>query len=434
MNALSIDSMKTFNITERVEVNPINARGRAFFANVLLCFICGNVALDFATGLLGLSSISQVLRMCLFAFLLYVELRLDKAGFCLLFSATTAIITQSALTQLFFREGLVLSSLLYDVGMGIKLLLVFSIYLAANSLIQCGALTVKRIRKAISIAAIYVPILYLSSVAFGIGESSYWDGSGYKSVFSSLNSVNVAMIVLFAFSTDAFLHQKKKNWFIPMSLNLISLMMLGTKAGYVFAFIILMYYLAIPPETRSRNIFIGSLILILLLFAFDNIPFLNDLLSKVSTRQTYLFENRSLIDFITSGRTWMLAEAAELFSSRANHLAVFFGDGYYVFHHELAEASGYLSTASVRPIEFDWADLFFSYGAPVSLLIYLFLFKKLHAAWRARKQNRFQFIALLSLLAFSSIGGHVLFEAISSMTLGSVLACISEDNNDEQQI
>ena len=155
MNALTIDSMKTLNINERVAVNSISVRGRVFFANVLLCFICGNVALDFATGLLGLSSISQVLRMCLFAFLLYVELRLDKTGFCLLFSATTAIITQSALTQLFSREGLVLSSLLYDVGMGIKLLLVFSIYLAANSLIQCGALTVKRIRKAISIAAIY---------------------------------------------------------------------------------------------------------------------------------------------------------------------------------------------------------------------------------------------------------------------------------------
>lgn len=431
MNALPIDSMRSLDNVAHVAVNPINARGRAFFANVLLCFICGNVALDFATGLLGFSSISQILRMFLFAFLLYVELRLDKAGFCLLFLATTAVITQSALTQLFSKEGLELSSLLYDVGMGIKLLLLFSIYFTANSLIQCKALTVKRIRKAISIAAIYVPILYVSSVAFGLGESSYWDGSGYKSVFSSLNSVNVAMIVLFAFSTDAFLLQKKKKWFIPMALNLISLMMLGTKAGYVFAFSILIYYLAIPPETRLRNVLIGSLIFILLLFAIDNVAFLNNMLDKVSSRQAYLFENRSLIDFITSGRTWMLAEAAELFSSEGNHLTVLFGDGYYVFHHQLAEVSGYLSTASVRPIEFDWADLFFSYGVPVFLLIYLFLFKKLCTAWRMRRQNRFQFIALLSLFVFSSVGGHVLFEAISSMMLGSVLACISEDKNDE---
>ena len=88
-------------------------------------------------------------------------------------------------------------------------------------------------------------------------------------------------------------------------------------------------------------------------------------------------------------------------------------------------------TASVRPIEFDWADLFFSYGAIVTVLVYSFLLVKLLDSWRARKENRFQFIALFGMIIFSCVGGHVLFEAISSVTLGSVLACINGDGDEQ---
>lgn len=429
MSVLSINSMGRLGEKDHVPVYSVDLKRNLFFGKVLLFFICGNVALDFIAGILDVSSISQLVRMCFFAFMLYIELRLDIKGFYLLFVALTAIVSQSTLTQLFSKEGLELSSLLYDVGMGVKFLLSFSIYFSANSLVQCKALSVYQIRKAISIAAIYVPILYLASVSLGLGESSYWDGSGYKSVFSSLNSINVAMIVLFAYSTDAFLFQKRVIWVVPMALNLLSLMMLGTKSGYIFAFVIVMYYLAIPPENRLRNIVLGLILICLILLAINNISLLNDTLNKVSSRQSFLFENRTFIDYITSGRTWMLAEAAELFNSESSPLMVVFGGGYYSFHHELAVSSGYLSVASVRPIEFDWADLFFSYGAAVVLLAYAFLFAKLSAAWRMRKESRFQFIALLSLLIFSSVGGHVLFEAISSVSLGSVLACIHEDKD-----
>lgn len=429
MSVISVNSMRGLEDKGCASGYMADSKSSQFFGKVLLFFMCGNVALDFIAGILGVSSVSQLIRVCFFAFMLYVELRLDKKGFCLLFVAFSAILTQSTLTQLLSKEGLELSPLIYDVGMGVKFLLSFSVCFSANSLVKCKALSINQIRKAIAIAAVYLPILYLVSVSLGLGESSYWDGSGYKSVFSSLNSINIAMIVLFAYSTDAFLLQKKLIWVVPMALNLMSLMMLGTKSGYIFAFIILMYYLAIPPETRLRNIVLGLLIFILVLLAINYVGFLNDVLSKVSSRQSYLFENRTLIDYITSGRTWMLAEAAELFNSGNSSLIVLFGGGYYSFHHELAMSSGYLSTASVRPIEFDWADLFFSYGTAVVVLVYAFLVAKLTAAWRTRKEGRFQFIALLSLLVFSSVGGHVFFEAISSVTLGSVLACIHEDKN-----
>ena len=220
--------------------NFASTKTYSLFANLLLIFICGNVALDFFSGLFGISSVSQIARMAFFAFLLYIELRLDRKGFCLLFLALTAILIQSVLTQAFSKEGMTAHSLLYDIGIGIKLIILFAVFLTSKSLIRCNALSINQIKKAISIAAIYVPILYLGSIALGLGVSSYWDGSGYKSVFSSLNSINVSMIVLFAYSADAIFIQKKTFWIIPMGLNLVSLLLLGTKAGYLFAFFILM--------------------------------------------------------------------------------------------------------------------------------------------------------------------------------------------------
>lgn len=417
------------DVTTSYDSDSIKAN--KLFANLLLFFICGNIALDFAAGLFGVSSLSQFARIIFFAFMLYVELRLDRKGFCLLFVALTLVAIQSVLSQMLSEEGMTASSLFYDLGIGIKFLMFFTVYFTAKSLIRCNALTVDQIKKAIAIAAIYAPITYLGSVALGLGASSYWDGSGYKSVFSSLNSINVSMIVLFAYSAEAFLFQKKTHWLIPMGLNLISLLMLGTKAGYLFAFAILFYYLMIPPETRLRNAVIGILLLFGLAFVFSHVSALSEMLYKVSSRQTYLFENRSLIDYLTSGRTWMLAEAIDLFASQGNPLSLIFGGGYYCFHHDLASLSGYLMTASVRPVEFDWADLFFSYGAIVTVLVYSFLLVKLLDSWRARKENRFQFIALLGMIIFSCVGGHVLFEAISSVTLGSVLACINGDGDEQ---
>ena len=188
--------------------NFVPTKTYSLFNNLLLFFICGNVALDFFSGLFGISSFSQIVRMTFFALLLYIELRLDPKGFCILFLALTSIVIQSVLMQAFSTEGMTASTLLYDISIGIKLIICFAVFFASKSLIRCNALSINQVKKAISIAAIYVPILYLGSIALGLGASSYWDGSGYKSVFSSLNSINVSMIVLLLIRLMLYLYRK----------------------------------------------------------------------------------------------------------------------------------------------------------------------------------------------------------------------------------
>ena len=81
--------------------------------------------------------------------------------------------------------------------------------------------------------------------------------------------------------------------------------------------------------------------------------------------------------------------------------------------------SSYLTTAEVRPIEMDWADLLLAYG-PLSLLFtYAYGIQLLYRCrkhWRDRLVQPY-YIATIILLGFSALAGHVYTEAISSTFL-----------------
>lgn len=126
--------------------NFVPTKTYSLFANLLLFFICGNVAFDFFSGLFGISSFSQIVRMTFFALLLYIELRLDPKGFCILFLALTSIVIQSVLTQAFSTEGMTAPSLLYDISIGIKLIICFAVFFASKSLIRCNALSINQVK------------------------------------------------------------------------------------------------------------------------------------------------------------------------------------------------------------------------------------------------------------------------------------------------
>ncbi len=389
---------------------------------IVFAFLCSNIALDFMSGLLDTNALSQVLRIAFFFVLLYVELLLDRQGFCLLIVGLAFIMMQSFATQVMLQGNMTVSTYFYDISAGIKLLMCIAVFRSVVSLSDNGVFGLEKLSKAFKIAAIYFPILYIGSFLFGLGQSSYWDGSGFKSVFSSLNSVNVSVLVLYVYSIDQFFSNKRWIWIIPVMLNLVSILMLGTKSSYVFAALVFAYYIVVPRGRRLRNIVVAIVMIILAITLIMNIPYFQDSISRVYERQSYLFENRSFIDYLTSGRTWMFELAVAIFWEQSNPLTIIFGGGYYSFHHDLAVASGYLSTNSVRPIEFDWADIIFSYGLPCLILIYGFLVLTLFKGISEAKTKRFYWLALMVMVVFSALGGHVLFEAISSVTLGGVLS------------
>lgn len=423
--------------SDRLKISGMD-RDLVVCGKIIFFLLAATVGIDFLNGLTSVDSLGQVIRVAFFALLLYVELRIDRKGFFVILAALLYCIFVMLVS--FMAKGtLGISPLAYEVGIIIKLLLFFSIFRVVTKLNERGFIPVSFIDSIFKVSAVYVPILYLGTSMLGIGVSSYSGGQGFKSVFLSLNSINIAMLVLYAFCLEKCFRERKAAWAPVALLNAVSLFMLGTKSSIVFVLVLFLFYLIAPKKNRTRNIVLGLLISAIFFFLFLQIDYLQSLLRSVADRQAYLFENRNFIDYLTSGRTWMLDHAIALLSSdMANPQGVFqllFGNGYYCFHNDLSEISGYLSTSAVRPIEFDWADLFASYGFVMTFFVYGFLLTWLLTIVRSSKRGQagFYLIVFGVLLIFSCLGGHVLFESVSSTFLGLVLAggALSICNNQE---
>lgn len=402
-------------------------RDLAICSKIIFFILIATVGIDFLNGLTSIDILGQLIRVAFFILLLYVELRIDKKGFFVILAALLYCVF--VMLASFMADGTIgLSSLTYEIGVIVKLLLFFSIFRVVTKLNECGYIPVSFIDSVFKVSAIYVPILYLGTSILGIGVSSYSGGQGFKSVFLSLNSINIAMLLLYAFCLEKCFAERKAAWAPVALLNAVSLFMLGTKSSIVFVLVLFLFYLIAPKRNRPRNFILGLLISAVFYFLFLQVDYLQALLASVSERQAYLFENRNFIDYLTSGRTWMLGHAITLLSSdMADPLGVFqllFGNGYYCFHNVLSEISGYLSTSIVRPIEFDWADLFVSYGFIMTFFVYGFLLTWLMKIVQSSKRSQagFYLIAFGVLFVFSCLGGHVMFESISSTFLGLVLA------------
>ncbi len=410
-----------------VAFNPTRIRWRynlISLRNLILVLLGATVFFDFIAGLLKASVISQFARALLLAALLYVIMRLDVKKFSFITALFGLIVLNSFITQAFSGTSLSWNSFFYDISAGLKILLFYCVYSALTALNRKGLLDGKQIEAVFGFAAIYTPLLYLMTLFLGVGIASYSNGSGFKSVFLSLNSINIAMLVLFIYSLDKVFSSRDRKWGVPAALNLVSLLLLGTKSSLLFALVVIAYYSLFAGENRIKRLFVIGCACVAVVLAFSSISFLRDSFTSTLERQAYLFETRSLFDYLTSGRAWMLEAAMDIRLSGGNPLNLLLGSGYYTFHHELAVASDYLSTNAVRPIEFDWADLLFSYGIIATAVVYGFIASIIHKAFCISGEKPFYLIALVVLVVFGCFGGHVFFEAISSTYLGMVLAGI----------
>lgn len=176
-------------------------RDLAICSKIIFFILIATVGIDFLNGLTSIDILGQLIRVAFFILLLYVELRIDKKGFFVILAALLYCVF--VMLASFMADGTIgLSSLTYEIGVIVKLLLFFSIFRVVTKLNECGYIPVSFIDSVFKVSAIYVPILYLGTSILGIGVSSYSGGQGFKSVFLSLNSINIAMLLLYAFCLE----------------------------------------------------------------------------------------------------------------------------------------------------------------------------------------------------------------------------------------
>ncbi|MBD5542795.1 MAG: hypothetical protein HDR01_00765 [Lachnospiraceae bacterium] len=275
---------------------------------------------------------------------------------------------------------------------------------------------------------LYAPILIIGSRILNIGQASYvHNSSGFKATFLSLNSINIALLVLFSYVFyNLCIRVEKTKWFVLLIYLVIPMFMLGTKSNLIFLVFVPILYICLNIKKRSTFFFIciGAIVVVCVVAIMIRIDFFSlPFVTLILERQIFLFKQRDLITYLLSGRNWVLETAFKDVISYMGIFTMIFGKGYFAPHNEIALIMDGFGN-DVRPIEMDWADIFMSYGLVGFVFTYGIALFLLYVTFKNRKnkETQFYFIALCILVIFASTGGHVYGEAISATFLGIILA------------
>jgi hypothetical protein len=251
-------------------------------------------------------------------------------------------------------------------------------------------------------------VILLFSIILGISEPTYTEGTfGNKGLFSSGNGLS---IYLGTSSLLAFFYYKKiqevREYLVFVTIFIASLAV-GTKATIVFLFVILLMLFFYHGK-------LIKLLLLLLLFCFFMF-FYNKFFIYFSTIFdviVFRYHNSdNIFSFIASNRNNYVSEALEHFNIEGWAVLRFiFGAGVFLSFRDYSDVNLVYDT-----LESDFFDVFFSFGL-LGLFLYLGVF--LISLFKiVRKFNLIVFLGWVILFSYSLIAGHVLFNAMSSMTL-----------------
>lgn len=389
------------------------------------------IFVDFLNGLFPSFGIGTVYRFGLILVCLWIVVRNSGKLTQLVVPSLLFLILNILFSAV--RHGSI-SGIAYDLKMAMRVMTSIMIFYAVSTLYRRGRFTAEMVDKIIENNLWYTPALFIITKILNIGSVSYTHNQvGFKSVFLSLNSVNIALIVLYTYAVFKIFNSKHPwRWSAASVYVAIPMLMLGTKTSIAIILVVPLICIFMHLNTRKGRRIFFMFVGIVAVAAMLWLKTLLTALSGVLSRQMYLFENRDLISYVFSGRNWMLTSATEYYFETNSLIEYLFGQGYFYSHNQLAQISSYLSTAEVRPIEMDWADLLLAYGPIALLFTYGYAMRILHQSRRYWKNRRIQayFVTSVILLGFSALAGHVYTEAISSTFLAFVLCGTSLNTAD----
>lgn len=372
---------------------------------------------DFVNGIVPQAHIGEVFRVFLLLICVLILYKAKPKTFQIVIFIGIFLITNLMISILL--SGIQVISV--DVSVALKSTLV---YIIANTLMVFKDSNHK-IDDILKNNLIYGPGLIIVTRILGIGNSSYLFSEnvvGFKSTFRSLNSINVALLILYIFTVSKLFTEKENfKWAIASVYTMIPMLMLGTKTSIAMIIIVPLLFLFL--NSRRKKTWLIGLAGIVALFAimFTIGDKVYSLVAPIINRQLYLFNQRDLWTYLTSARGMMVTEAFAHYFGTFTVLDIIPGRGYYDVHHALGIQLGRISAI---PIEMDWADILVSYGLLGLLYTYVFSIRIIINTWRIRKNKIIQgyFCSAVILLLFGTFAGHLFLEAISSTFYAIVLA------------
>ncbi|MCU5095061.1 O-antigen ligase family protein [Bacillus wiedmannii] len=398
---------------------------------ILYYLLSITLLIDFINGIFTELPIGETYRILVLAIASFFIFKVNVRDLMYIFLMFCYVCINSLIS---YTDTINQFGLTFDLKMSLKAIYFIVLFKVIRSLYKANKFKLNTIKKIILNNLYYTPFLFLISYVLGIGKTSYENQSlGFKGTFMSLNSINVALLVLFIFALDGLLRNKNKlKWLFTLICITIPMILLGTKSSLIFIGFVPVLYIIINMKFKI-NIKLSKLVLYywsfifvslaLMLFIYMDVDTPESYVDQLLQRQQYLFENRDLMSYVLSGRNWLLETGSNIFFADSNFINVLFGVGYFNIHNAIAVA-WQMDWNAVRPIELDFFDIFFSYGVIGILLTYGYFSFYFFKGFKNFKNKLAQpyFVTLVTLLIFSLLGGHVFLEAISSTFLGLCLA------------
>lgn len=297
-----------------------------------------------------------------------------------------------------------------------KLFLIIMIIYSLKYLYDKDLIDIMFITEIFDLLSIIFPTTMLIPYFLGIGSATYSSGLGYTGLYYANNDLSIVMLVSTIYCLNNLIKRIRTKEIILFILNLMSLLIIGSKTGLLGLGIAIILYIIKYMKNIVNNksiskkhitrifIYIGVIIIISIIVFY---PIFSEMLHRII--YFYQKEGNILAAFLSGREKFLVVAFEKLTLEKFFIFKLLFGVGFF---YRKNWGIGEL-------VEMDLFDIVFSLGLIAAIVITYYISKFLYKMVRNLNDSNFMyFVCILVILLFSIIAGHVAFSALS----GSIFA------------
>lgn len=263
----------------------------------------------------------------------------------------------------------------------------------------------------------------------GLGLQS-WEGglrSGYKGLFMGQNLITATLLIINPLCMYLILNTKKIVYYICYIMNFFSLILIGTKSGTVGAIVLLVIELLIVIKKTKRSYLKYSIICFLIPLALLLGYIAKGYFIQFINEQKLLYVQMgytNIISYLISNRDLQIMYLDNYIRSSFTRSPLFtFGLGY-----TRANSIINLNKTAFQAIEMDFKGLLYYSGIWVLIFIVINIVSRILYSMSNLIKGKFEgidlfiFISVIVGVVHAFAGGHVIYEALTSMYFAASLA------------
>jgi len=316
-------------------------------------------------------------------------------------------------------------NVMLNMGFVLKLINLFAFILYFKEKVGEGYFTIKEIIKACNITAFILSLNIIIANLFSIGLKTYDFNdatSGYKGFIDAHNDVTALLLILLPLIIWYTIEYRNKYTFVNSILAMISLIIIGPKAGKALLILEILILVSIflwkkyNVQLRKNSIIAVFCIVFATLFIYSNFRIISLELNSFATQKGF----RSVISYVVSNRDLqpiLIDQGIE--GEHLIHPKYQFGMGYYYANKVLKQEKN-----DFNAVENDSVALIYYTGLFTASIIIFNLYMYLSKIIKYVKASRIKKYIIISLIIgfiHAILGGHVIYSAIANTYLGVII-------------